>query len=540
MKKLITFLIGLSPFLCLAQSPGSFLKSPVQDEVDKFVYKNSDSLNLHSSFKPYNDFKVSEVANEALDEMKFEKEPQRKVHSWLFNKLFNEDFINIRSKDDDDFSLRINPLIHLRFGDASDTEDLVFTNTRGVQVMGNIGKKVRYYSDFYENQARYPEYINEWIRDNRVVPGQGFPKTFDSVLTEGAEGFDFANASGFVSYQASKHFNFQFGHGKNFIGDGYRSLLLSDNAFNYAYFKIQTSFWKIQYTNLYARMTSIRDTYGSFEKKYMASHHLSYNVTRNFNIGLYESVIFRDTSGGFDLNYLNPVILYRPIEFAVNSRDANVILGLTMSYTIKDKSKVYGQFVLDEFKFDNIRARNGWWANKFGFQLGVKSYDFIIPGLFVQTEFNWVRPFTYTHNTKLRNYGHYNQALAHPLGANFMESVTRVSYQKKRWYGEVELMYASQGRDTLGSNWGTNIFLNNTTREQDFGNELGQGVNSKTLFVDLKGGFIVNPRTNLRIELGLNLRTLTPEMETADLEKANTTFFYFGLNSAINNRYYDF
>ena len=59
-------------------------------------------------------------------------------------------------------------------------------------------------------------------------------------------------ANGHVSYQTSKHFNFQFGHGKHFIGDGYRSMLLSDNSFNYPYLKITTDVWKVSYVNLYS------------------------------------------------------------------------------------------------------------------------------------------------------------------------------------------------------------------------------------------------------------------------------------------------
>ena len=51
-------------------------------------------------------------------------------------------------------------------------------------------------------------------------------------------------SSGFVSVEASDNFIVQFDHGKHFIGDGYRSLLLSDNSFNYP-FTSPIKFWKI-------------------------------------------------------------------------------------------------------------------------------------------------------------------------------------------------------------------------------------------------------------------------------------------------------
>ena len=81
----------------------------------------------------------------------------------------------------------------------------------------------------------------------------------------------------------NKHFNFQFGTGKNFIGDGYRSLFLSDVASPYPYFKINTSFWKIKYTNLWMSMQDVRSELtvdGAYKKKFMAIHYLSWNVSK--------------------------------------------------------------------------------------------------------------------------------------------------------------------------------------------------------------------------------------------------------------------
>lgn len=54
--------------------------------------------------------------------------------------------------------------------------------------------------------------------------------------------------------------------------------------------------------------------------------------------------------------------------------------------------------MLDEFKLHEVIAGNGWWGNKLAFQLGAKAFDlFNIRSLYVQTEFNFVRPYTYSH-----------------------------------------------------------------------------------------------------------------------------------------------
>ena len=126
-----------------------------------------------------------------------------------------------------------------------------YTNTRGYIIEGDLGQKISFFSSFRENQAVFPSYIHEYVLSNKVVPGQGYAREFKDT------GFDYAMASGYFGIKPAKNFVVQFGHGKHFIGDGYRSLLLSDNAFNYPFLRIQTSFWKMQYTNLYVEMQDI-------------------------------------------------------------------------------------------------------------------------------------------------------------------------------------------------------------------------------------------------------------------------------------------
>ena len=55
-----------------------------------------------------------------------------------------------------------------------------------------------------------------------------------------------------------------------------------------------------------------------------------------------------------------------------------------------------------------------------------------------------------------------------------------------------------------------------------------------------KVGFLVNPRTNLRLELGMTIRRITPEIEVGDLKSQTTKYYYFGLKTDLYNQYYDF
>ena len=56
-------------------------------------------------------------------------------------------------------------------------------------------------------------------------------------------------------------------------------------------------------------------------------------------------------SNGFDINYLNPITILRPIEFSINSPD-NVLVGITSKYKMFLQSYIYMQLILDEFSIN--------------------------------------------------------------------------------------------------------------------------------------------------------------------------------------------
>lgn len=280
---------------------------------------------------------------------------------------------------------------------------------------------------------------------------------------------------------------------------------------------------------------------GAYSRKYFNAHFLSMNVSKRLNIGIFEAVVYHDTSGtrGIDLNYMNPIIFYRAIETNLNSDAGNAILGLNFKYKLTNNQSIYGQFVLDEF--NSKEFSKDWWGNKYGYQIGFKSFNTLIPNLTVQSEVNMVRPYTYSHFIVPQNHGHYNQALAHPLGSNFREWVTNVRYFHKRFFMEGRLIIATQGLDSLQKNYGSNIFRRyDDNRVNEYGVNLFQGIKAQYFFGDLKIGYLVNPATNLRLELGMTVRRMNPEKEVSGLNSETTKYYYFGLKTDLYNQYYDF
>ncbi len=420
--------------------------------------------------------------------------------------------------------------------DLMDKENNSFIGTGiGVGLEAEFGKNIAFYADYRTNNSGYVDYVDTLIQLSHVVPGGGYARGTDW-------GESYTNYSSYLSFKASEHFSFQLGQGQHFLGDGYRSMMLSDNAVNYPYLRISTDVWKFKYINLYSAYRDYRESNGdpgNFNSKFGTVHYLSYNITPRINVGFFESIVWMGSDTlvdrDFELHYLNPMIFYRPIEFSQGSAD-NALMGINLKVKVGDNGYLYSQALIDEFLLDSLRSNNGWWANKFSVQGGAKFFDVMeVKGLTAQTEFNLSRPFTYTHHAPTQNYAHFNQPLAHPLGANFYESVNFIRYTKDRITIENQFNYAVFGTDTLSSNFGNNIFESSSTRTRTTGNFIGQGLRNTLYYNHLRASYLVDPTSNLRVELGYIYRH-----QQNRLYHHNTGYVYFAIRTSLTNQYLDF
>jgi hypothetical protein len=513
-------------------------KHATYNEYDAYL---NNANNSHTGVKPYLYNEVREYVD--LDALKNKLITPKST--WFGRKLFNEHMVYVQGKD---FWFTINPVVDLQLG--KDNEGIkTYNNTRAIQVNGGIGKNLNFSTSFYESQGRFANYVNEYAESIKpsggnpaIIPGRGIAKPFQE------DAYDYPVAEAYISYTPSSHFNFQFGRGKNFIGDGYRSLFLSDVASPYPYFKISTNFWKIKYTNFFMWMQDVRPELtvdGAYKQKYMAMHYLDWNVTKKFNIGLFEAVIWDDVNDrGFDINYLNPLIFYTAVEFATGSRAGNTTLGLSLKYKMKAIT-LYSQLLLDDFRVGEMTSNNGWWANKFGVQFGAKYYNaFNVENLFLQAEFNAVRPYTYSHDELNYNFGHNNQPLAHLWGANFREAVGIMNYAKNCWFANAKIVIGKKGFDfadgTDTKSYGGDVFADNDDRGSDYENKIGQGNVANVFIGDLQLGYLLNPATNLKLFGGVTYRKFDPIAPAIGFSASNSTWISFGLKTDVFNWYFDF
>jgi hypothetical protein len=567
---LLCLFLAYSTMNALAQSSYLPLNEDYYHTIDRYEIKTGKVLpQVFTSVKPYKRSDIVDFADSVQqmgvftsrsDQFNYEyllrdswewsnsetNTSKRPILKYFYRK--KSDFIHVAHPD---FDLHVNPVLYLGAGKDTQRDDMLFINARGAEIRGMVDKKIGFYAYFADNQMVMPSYVWDEMSRNPVIPHEGFWKRYKDGV-----GVDFLQARGSITVDVSKHINVQLGHDRFFVGNGYRSLVFSDNPPPSLFFKAAVKVWKLNYLFLLNQMTAdvkgtlggLTSEEGGYPQKFTALHHLSINIGKKLNIGVFESVIFSadDTTGVrmFRLDYINPVIFYRAIEQQNGSSD-NVLLGLDFKWNMVRKLSVYGQFMLDEFVISNIRDGNGWWANKFAVQAGAKYIDaFGVPNLDLQGEINLVRPYTYTHDTQYGNYSSYRQSMAHPLGANFNEVVGILRYQPLPKLTVVGKLVLTQiGRDsttTSVTNYGSNILRNNSTRNngtgtKDFGNTIGQGESNDIVFGTFTASWQF--KHNLFIDAQVVIRQSKSELA---FYNKNTSITSLALRWNIPKRLYEF
>lgn len=458
-----------------------------------------------------------------------------KHYYWITQKLFKENFIVFEG---DGFWVSIDPILDLELGIdlAADSLSRLYWNTRGIRIQGKFMDKVGFTTSIYENQAFVPDYqanyadnhgeffpnsLNtKYIQNNAVIAGYARTKPFKNT------GYDFAFAEGNVSYVPNKFINFQLGNGNHFVGNGYRSLLLSDFAVNYPFAKIEANLMngRLQYNAIYAlhqnlyRLTEFTTPEATYEKKIGTYHYLDFAVTKNLQIGLFEGSVWRrvDSLGSHkpDALLTNPIILINTAAKGFDNDGFHSIIGLNAGYDIGNHG-FYGQAVFD----------NGQLG---GYQLGYKFYQLINGRLDGGIEYNHVELNTYLSADRRYNYSHYNLPLAHPFVNGFDELSINLTYQENGVFMRNRFSF-SQRVQNDSMNIGNNILLPFST------NEPTDNRTAIVIYNQLELGYRFNKRNNLQVFVGHLYRN-----ETQPTENPVTNYTYLGVRTRLKNKYLDF
>jgi len=523
---------------------------PLTWQFSRYAENYFENINEHTSLKPllqsrmYLSQKDSNFDASKTDVNLYRYEKNNSKH-WLVRKTIHENLIKV---DSGDFWLTIDPLLHFSNSiDYADTSgNKISNNTRGVIIRGNIGKQFSFTSSFYENQSYFPKYVSEYIESKAEwyyasntnkwfqrpgygpVPGQGRSKPFKKY------GYDYAFSQGYISFSPATWINFQAGHDKHFVGDGYRSLLLSDAAFNYPFFK--TTVWafknKLMYSVLYNSLINLERTpnpttpEANFRNKLGSFQYAVYRFNKFVSLGLFQGIIWQrmDSAGTlpFNYNYVNPLLFANAAQYGFDNKN-NLLLGSTAKINLPFKISLYGQVALT-----GISNQTAW-------QAGIKYFG--VKNLFLLAEYNSSAANTYKSKTAFQHYSHYYEPLAHPYGNDFNELVFMAQYNFKRIFIDLKFIYALR-------DYNYNNFYN-----KDYVPFYNTYFRSEFYSLQTTLGFMLNRRNNLHIYVNYTHRNIEEEPINWAATFYNTpniftstysTIFSFGIKTHLFNTYYDF
>ncbi len=437
-----------------------------------------------------------------------------------------------RSKD---FTFVVDPVFYLEAGYSSSIKEARFVSTRGMMVRGMVDNRVSFYAYLSDNQERDPQYVIDYAAKHlSTVPGQGFSK-----VNKG-NAYDFFNTRAGINFNLGKYIDLVFAYDKLSVGNGYRSLFLSDFSSSYPYLRFVTHFGRINYEATVAQTYSIYTNnvnilHKSAPVNYLAIHHISMQVSKRLNIGLYENSM-ENGAGGLKVGYLNPVIFYKAIEQDYGAAGKTNI-GIDFKENAFKNVQFYGQLLFNEFHFSDItHYSKGAFTNKQAIQLGVKYIDaFALKNFDLQFETNLIRPYTYMNYDSTTNFTNYNQPLAHPLGASCREFILIAKLQPvPHLYITGKTFYYEQGLDLKGVNYGSNLLESYSTRPGDYGFFIGSGSLAKCLLTSLNVAYEL--KSNLFLEANFTAR----KYDVAGASSINENVFMFGVRWNIARRDFEF
>ncbi len=518
------FLFAMAALWTAVPALGQQNDIPLNRDIYIDVERNAARLDtiVHTGLKPVLQGRadLTNVMGHRIDTAKY--------YYWHTVKLFRDHLFEVREGD---VRITLDPLFHQEYGidpgDATPYSDttLLFFNSRGAVLAGDIGTRVSFSTMFHENRGALPSFLNQRVRASDVLSGQGRVKYYDGRKV------DFGWSQANLSVAVRPWLNAQIGHGKHFVGHGYRSVLLSDNVPPAPYLKFSalTRNRRLQYTTWHTRLMhgatgddrlpTGESSEALFYWMRARFNHLSVSFGR-VQVGLFEATLFRNIGDEgvrpFDPLELNPVIGLNTLVLGLGRAD-KCLVGADARFKITQKAYAYGQFATDK------PGRAAW-------QAGIRAFDVGRKDLHLQAEYSAATPFMYMSDPARQAYMHLGHPLAHPLGTSFREAVAIADAGFGRFWLQAKVNLAEYERERAPEfNHGTSL----NQPDQESPSEEGPLTRS-LLFLDLNASYLFNPNTNMRVVAGFWRRDAPGESDGRQ-----SSYFYIALRTALFNRYYD-
>jgi hypothetical protein len=438
--------------------------------------------------------------------------------------LLQKHMVELKGKD---YQLNISALGNFSLGrDVLDTlKPKLFQNTRGVLIEGDLFKNFSFSTSFFENQARfssfesqfvknngeYYSYWNGYSQQNGVVSGGARTKPFKT------DAFDYAYAIGNFIYKPIEKLSIIAGNNQQFIGAGYRSMLLSNSSCGTPYLRLDyklNSKWSFnylrsRYMNL-VRKRNYTTVEGYYQPKGFSANYITYQPNKKLSLSFFEGSTW-SMGDSLTTKAVNPLFFAPVLGFSllVKSNQTYSIYGLNVSYILGENYRFYGQVAVGRGSQQNA------------VQIGIRAYDLMkLKNSLIQIEFNMASKNMYISSNARLNYSNYNLPIAHIRGTGFKELLIRFNWEYKRYFIELK-----------SSNYFLSEYNSNALLPLKLTNQLQNGI---ILNEQLEVGFRFNPKLNVNIFASLLWRN-----EAIDTTKSNL-LFQVGIRTGLMSQHNDY
>lgn len=356
--------------------------------------------------------------------------PDLEIHNdttskWFLRKLFNENLITV---DDSFAKIIINPFLDLSAGiDYDEKTQMNFTNTRGLTLLAQIGKRLYLTSEFYENQAFLPEYYSFLIDTLDFLPGNNWVKGYRE------RGIDYGLAMGRIQWQAADWVTLETGFNTLNLGFGYRNLILSHDARPYPYlhfvFNYKKKIFLGSVTGIASHNKPIIDNVSDNFKNIFSVNYLTFYPYEFLSLSLIDLTIFHPAKNYLRFSPYTFIFLPEIRSFLLQNKPSWSLPGFAINAVLPN-NKIYYQCTINT---DDVVYKN--FQKNIAYQLGILSkIDFEDTTLLLnlRLEFNSVAEHAMDNKYSSTYPVHLYQPLGMWQGENFRELIFQLNFIKDK------------------------------------------------------------------------------------------------------------
>ena len=179
----------------------------------------------------------------------------------------------------------------------------------------------------------------------------------------------------------------------------------------------------------------------STQNRYLSGHRIEVRPWRYVRFGLAETALFGGPNAGLDFAYLNPVQFYTATE-QNGPQKANVMASLDATLLLHRRLTLYGEFLLDDFQFENSSVDDRGEPPEYGLMAGLNWAEPAgITSVDIFSEYTRVTNRTYNgQGGPWEKYLHRNSPIGHFLGNDFDRFIFGVGYRPSALF-RLNLLY---------------------------------------------------------------------------------------------------